>query len=239
MSRRISIQSDYQMKQPLLCGTCERRFIREWRELRRPAPEQWPQLPAPRPPQAGVTALHDWHQHGIRVPGGRFVGEKIGYFGLSVLWRAAVRPWRHVRRRRDFRHPRSGAPGAAAALSRRRNCLPGRLHRRDRDGGNRLPVAEYLLRSKSGHGQPGVVYSLLTKGLYFRFVFGENHPPPMRAVSCIGPRTGPDLSQRRKRQIMGALRRDDGDHDAQGLARRRALLGWRARPPTPEATLGS
>ena len=26
MSRRISIQSDYQMKQPLLCGACERRF---------------------------------------------------------------------------------------------------------------------------------------------------------------------------------------------------------------------
>jgi hypothetical protein len=26
MSRRISIQSDFQMKQPLLCSVCERRF---------------------------------------------------------------------------------------------------------------------------------------------------------------------------------------------------------------------
>ena len=33
---------------------------------------------------------------------------------------------------------------------------------------------------------PGIVYSLLTKGLYFRFVFGENHPPQLRTISCIG-----------------------------------------------------
>ena len=26
MSRKITIQSDYQMKQPLLCSACERRF---------------------------------------------------------------------------------------------------------------------------------------------------------------------------------------------------------------------
>ena len=38
---------------------------------------------------------------------------------------------------------------------------------------------------------PGIVYSLLTKGLYYRFVFAENHPPQMRAISCIG--RGPGL----------------------------------------------
>ena len=38
---------------------------------------------------------------------------------------------------------------------------------------------------------PGIVYSLLTKGLFFRFVFGENHPPQLRAISCIG--SGPNL----------------------------------------------
>jgi len=39
---------------------------------------------------------------------------------------------------------------------------------------------------------PGIVYSLPTKGLFtVRFVFGENHPPQMSAIAGIGP--GPGL----------------------------------------------
>jgi len=40
-------------------------------------------------------------------------------------------------------------------------------------------------------GNPGIVYSLLTKGLDFRFVFGENHHPQLRVISCMG--SGPNL----------------------------------------------
>jgi hypothetical protein len=39
---------------------------------------------------------------------------------------------------------------------------------------------------------PGIVYGLPTKSCFtVRFVFGENHPPQMRAIAGIGP--GPGL----------------------------------------------
>ena len=64
---------------------------------------------------------------------------------------------------------------------------------------------------------PGIVYSLLTKGLYWRFVFGENIVADARDL-LHRPRTGLDLSQRRERQVMETLRRDDANHRAQVLA---------------------
>ena len=32
-----------------------------------------------------------------------------------------------------------------------------------------------------------VAYGLLAKGLFFRFVVGDDNPPAMRAISCAGP----------------------------------------------------
>ena len=32
-----------------------------------------------------------------------------------------------------------------------------------------------------------VAYGLLTKGLFFRFIVGDDNPPAMRAISCAGP----------------------------------------------------
>jgi hypothetical protein len=31
-----------------------------------------------------------------------------------------------------------------------------------------------------------IAYGLLTKGLYYRFIMGDNHPPAMREISCAG-----------------------------------------------------
>ncbi|MDA1312299.1 MAG: hypothetical protein O2968_03090 [Acidobacteria bacterium] len=74
------------MKQPLLCGACERRFsekggkksngFRLLDKLTIAIPLCCTQ----------TTAAFDCKSVGL-------AGEKIGYFGLSILWRAAVRPW--------------------------------------------------------------------------------------------------------------------------------------------------
>jgi hypothetical protein len=32
-----------------------------------------------------------------------------------------------------------------------------------------------------------IAYGLLTKGLYYRFIMGDNHPQAMREISCAGP----------------------------------------------------
>ena len=36
-----------------------------------------------------------------------------------------------------------------------------------------------------------IAYGLLTKGLYYRFILGDDHPPEMRQISCAG--TGMNL----------------------------------------------
>ena len=70
-------------------------FQRERRELRRPAPEKSSAA-------SRSSTASSWHcpytrlqptQHSC-VPAVGLSSAKIGYFGLSILWRAAVQPWR-------------------------------------------------------------------------------------------------------------------------------------------------
>jgi hypothetical protein len=118
-------------------------------------------------------------------------GEKIGYFGLSILWRAAVRPWTM------FDRDTTSVMLAPEYLELVRAYLAGETGFPD----DRIAViATVVIDFVSQNScfvpsrvtdNPGIVYSLLVKGLYFRFVFGENHPRVLRAISCAGP--GPQL----------------------------------------------
>jgi hypothetical protein len=86
---------------------------------------------------------------------------------------------------------------------------------------------------------PGIVYSLLTKGLYCRFVFGENHPPQMRAISCIGPGPGliflNDASDKSWEPCAGMMETTVPKGSLAACSPTRPA----SRPPVPEATLGS
>jgi hypothetical protein len=101
-------------------------------------------------------------------------GEKIGYFGLSVLWRAAVRPWRM------FDGDSTSVTLDPEHLELLRGYLAGEAAFPDQAIAVTATVATDFLSQNTCFvpsrvtDNPGVVYSLLTKGLYFRFVFGEN-----------------------------------------------------------------
>ena len=239
MSRRISIQSDYQMKQPLLCSACERRFSENGENYVVPLLNNGRGFPLLDRLKLALPLYTTATNTAFVCPAVGLSGENIGYFGLSILWRAAVRPWRMF----DGDAISVTLDPAHLELVRRylagETAFPGRLPRRNRHRGNRLPVAEHLLRSQPGDGQSGHRLQPAHKGPVLPFrVRRESSAADARDL-LHRPRTGPDLSQRRERQVMGALRRDDGNHRTQGLARRRALLGLSSRPPVPEAILSS
>jgi hypothetical protein len=116
-----------------------------------------------------------------------FDGEKLGYFGLSVLWRAAVRPWRtfdgettsvqldakYMESMRRYLAGESAFPNDVAVVATvatdflsRQSCF-----------------VPYRITDNPFHA----AYGLLVKGLFFRFIVGDDNPPALRAISCAGP----------------------------------------------------
>jgi hypothetical protein len=191
MSRRVSIQSDYQMKQPLLCSACERRFSEGGERYVVPLLNNGRIFPLLDRLKLALPLYRTANNTAFVCPEVGLSGEKIGHFGLSILWRAAVRPWRM------FDGDATSVTLDPANLELVRGFLAGETAFPDNSLAVIATVATDFLSQNTCFvpsrvtDNPGIVYSLLTKGLYYRFVFGENHPAQMRAISCIGP--GPGL----------------------------------------------
>ena len=187
ISRKISIQTDYQMKQPLLCGACERRFSENGENYVVPLLKKRKRFPLLDKLKLALPLYSTRTNAAFVCPSVGLVGEKIGYFGLSILWRAAVRPWRMLDR------DTTSVTLEPKHLEPLRKYLAGETAFPDDRIAVTATVATDLLSQNCCFvpsrvtDNPGIVYSLLTKGLYFRFVFGENHPLELRAISCIGP----------------------------------------------------
>jgi hypothetical protein len=93
MSRKVSIQSDYQMKQPLLCSACEGRFSEKGENYVLPLLKKGNRFPLLEKLKLALPLYTTETNAAFVCPSVGLDGEKIGYFGLSMVWRAAVRPW--------------------------------------------------------------------------------------------------------------------------------------------------
>ncbi len=178
------------MKQPLLCSACERRFSENGENYLIPLLNKSCSFPLLDQLNLALPLYTTAHNAAFVCSKVGFSGEKIGYFGLSVLWRAAVRPWRM------FDGAATCVTLEPAHLEMVRGYLAGEMNFPD----DTLAVTATVCTDSQSQntcsvpsrvtGNPGIVYSLLMMGLYYRFVFGENHPQPMRAISCIGSGLG-------------------------------------------------
>jgi hypothetical protein len=186
ISAQITMQKSFQLKQPLLCTACERRFSENGENYVIPLLRQRSGFPLlDRLSRAPPLYVRQDHAAFI-CPAAGLDGEKIAYFGLSILWRAAVRPWRTFDNRtmsvelesrkmesiRSYLAGETPFPKDAAVIATvatdfvtQQMCMvPGRIPE------NTMYLA----------------YGLLTKGLYYRFILSEDQPPAMRATSCAG-----------------------------------------------------
>ncbi len=191
MSRRVTTQKSFQMTQPLLCSACERRFSENGENYVIPLLKQRTKFPLLDRLNLALPVYATRQNAAFTCPAVGLDGEKIAYFGLSILWRAAERSWRtfdgelisvnlDARYQESIRRyllgeapfPPEVAVSATVATDfvSQNTCLVP----------NRITDNTML-----------VVYGLVIKGLSLRFVFGDNHAPAMRAISCGGP--GPNM----------------------------------------------
>jgi hypothetical protein len=82
------------MKQPLLCSACERRFSENGENYVVTLLNNGRSFPLLDHLKLALPLYTTGTNSAFVCPAAGLSGEKIGYFGLSVLWRAAVRPWR-------------------------------------------------------------------------------------------------------------------------------------------------
>jgi hypothetical protein len=187
ISRKTSTQKSFQMTQPLLCSACERRFSENGENYVLPLLSKRTVFPLLDRLKLAQPLYATLDNAAFTCPSVGFDGEKLGYFGLSVLWRAAVRPWRmfdndttsvqldaeYMESIRRYLAGESGFPNDVAVIATvatdfvsRQSCfVPNRIT------DNPFHAA----------------YGLLMKGLYFRVIVGGDNPPALRTISCAGP----------------------------------------------------
>jgi hypothetical protein len=175
------------MTQPLLCSSCERRFSENGEKYVLPLLSNRTAFPLLDRLQLAQPLYVTLNNAAFTCPSVGFDGEKIGYFGLSVLWRAAVRPWRtfdndttfvqidakYMESMRRYLAGESGFPNDVAVIA---TVATDFLSRQSCFVPNRITDNPFH-----------VAYGLLTKGLFFRIIVGDENPPAMRAISCAGP----------------------------------------------------
>jgi hypothetical protein len=191
MSPRVSVQTSFQMTQPLLCSACERRFSEHGESYVLPLLSKKQRFPLLERLRLAVPLYETSENAAFTCPSVGLDGARIGYFGVSVLWRAAVRPWQTFDK--DFT--------SAQIDPRYMDCL-----RKYLVGETEFPsevavvatvATDFVSRqacfvpNRITDNTLHVAYGFLVKGLYYRFIFGDDHPPAMKAISCAGP--GPNL----------------------------------------------
>jgi hypothetical protein len=183
MSKSLSSQRSFQMTQPLLCSTCERRFSDGGESYVIPRLHQrkkfslLDRLKLAQPLYVSPsTVAFVCSDVGLDA-------KKIGYFGLSILWRAAVCRWRmfdndttgvvidpkYVESIRRYLMGETGFPADVAVVA--------------------TVCTDFVSQHSCfvPHAIPDnpmyTVCALLTKGLFFRFIMEDNPPQAMRAIS--------------------------------------------------------
>jgi len=187
ISARVSMQKSYQMTQPLLCSACERRFSENGESYVLPLLKKRGKFPLLDRLKVAIPLYTTPENAAFTCPSVGLDGEKIAYFGLSILWRAAVRPWRtfdgelisvqlepqYQESIRRYLVGETPLPSDVAAIATVATDF--------------VSQNICLLPNRITDNTMYIAYGLLTKGLYYRFIMGDNHPPAMREISCAGP----------------------------------------------------
>jgi hypothetical protein len=190
ISARLSIQKSFQMTQRLLCSRCERRFSDGGENYVLPLLKHRNHFPLLDRLKLALPLYTTHEKAAFLCPSVGLDGEKIGYFGLSILWRAA-RPWRM------FDGATTSIQIEDRYLESIRRYLVGETTFPNDVAAIVTVATDYLSQSicmvpnRITDNTMHIAYGLLTKGLYFRFILGENQPPAMRAISCAGE--GPNM----------------------------------------------
>jgi len=187
MSRRVSVQSNFQMTQPLLCSGCERRFSELGESYVLPLLSRKKTFPLLDRLRIAMPLYATFQNSAFECPRVGLDGEKLGYFGLSLLWRAGVRPWR------TFDKATTSVQLDANHLEKLRRYLSG-------ETGWPINLAVIVTVATDFVSQQScfvpfrvpdnpvfpTTYGTMIKGLYYRFVFQDNPPAALRAISVSG-----------------------------------------------------
>jgi hypothetical protein len=184
ISRLISVQTAYQIKQPLLCAECEQRFSRNGEAYVLPRLQNRDRFPLLDRLNLALPAYDSPRLQAFRGDAVGFDTEKVAYFGLSILWRAAVRQWI------TLKGETTKVELAAAFKESLRRYLLGEtpfpidvvvVATVATDFGSR----ESCFVPNRIKDNPMIAYGLMTKGLYFRVLFGDT-PDELRKICCVG-----------------------------------------------------
>ncbi len=182
MSRAISMKSSYQMAQPLLCSECEDRFSKNGESYVIPKLKGLVTFPfLDRLKLADFPIHHSRELTAFSCPSVGFDGNKIAYFGLSILWRASVRKWRmfdggstsvtidaiHMESMRRYLLGEIGLPGNFSVCATVATDL-----------GSQEQCFSPTMVAENRH----MTYSLTTRGLSFRFILDAS--PEMKVICC-------------------------------------------------------
>lgn len=219
VSKRISSQKSFQMQQPLLCSACERRFSEGGETYVIPLLHQRKRFSLLDRMKLAEPLYVSRTNAAFVCSSLGFDAEKIGYFGLSILWRSAIRRWKmfdndttgvdiepqymesigeYLRRETGF--PKNVAVIATAATDfiSQNCCFPP----------YRVPDNPMF-----------TVYAFLVKGLSYRFIMQDNPPDALRGISigegglifatdCSPKSLGPWENMLRTTVPVGALAKD-------------------------------
>lgn len=191
ISARVCIQKSFQMTQPLLCSACERRFSDNGESYVLPLLKQRTTFPLLDKLKLSPPIYTTPENAAFTCQSVSVDGEKIAYLGLSILWRAAVRLWRTF---------------DGELISVKLDAPFQESIRRYLVGETPCPLDVSVIATiatdfvsqnicfvpnRITDNTMFIAYGLLTKGLYYRFILGDDHPPEMRQISCAG--TGMNL----------------------------------------------
>jgi hypothetical protein len=186
MSARVSIQKSFQMTQPLLCSACERRFSEYGESYVLPLLKQRDTFPMLDRLKLALPIYTTGENTAFTCPAVGLDGDKIAYFGLSILWRAAVRPWR------TFDNKTTSVELDAKYLESIRRYLAGETGWPADVSVIATVATDFVSQNtcfvpnRITDNPMHIAYGLLTKGLYYRFIMGEPSPA-MKEISCAGP----------------------------------------------------
>jgi hypothetical protein len=186
MSARVSVQQAYQMKQPLLCSACERRFSEKGETYVLPLLNQRNTFPLLDRLKLALPLYATGENTAFKCQSVGLDGEKIAYFGLSILWRAAVTPWR------TFDHATTSVTLDAPYLESIRRYLVGETGWPSDVSVIATIAMDFVSQNicfvpnRITDNPFHIAYGLLAKGLYYRFILG-GPSPIMKEISCAGP----------------------------------------------------
>jgi hypothetical protein len=182
-SRVRAVQIGFQMAEPLLCSDCDGLFSKRGEAYVLPRIRQKSTFPFL---DQLKVALEVYRSQEWNIYSGEAVGfdmEKIAYFGVSLLWRAAVHAWTMVdgkttsvtledNYKEDLRRYLLGETGFP------KNCFVVVTFATDWASQNACFVPNRIKEV------PVTAFGLMTKGLYFRIFFGEDVPREMQQICC-------------------------------------------------------